>query len=168
LEKKRESSKRKSSNKSRTKKGLYKVKNPEKYMGNLNNVEYKSSWEYKFCVYCDLTPEVLKWGCEIIVIPYIDRFGKSRRYIPDFYMECRNLKHPDLLNKFLVEVKPEKETKEPHIPKNISSKKMKNLEWELNTWYTNKHKWVYAIEWCKSRDIIFRLVTEKQLGNFSI
>lgn len=168
MEKKRETSKRKSSNKSRTKHGLYKVKNIDKYLGNVNHVEFKSSWEYKFCVYCDLTPEILKWGCEILVIPYVDRFSKSRRYIPDFYMECRSLKHSDILNKFLVEVKPDKETREPVIPKTISPSKLKNLEWELNTWHTNKHKWVYAIEWCKSRDIIFRLVTEKQLGNFKI
>lgn len=152
----------------RTKKGKYAPKHPEKYIGEVNDIWYRSSWEYKFMIYCDLTKDVIKWGSEIINIPYVDKNGKTRKYIPDFYLETPNFKTPGLINKWLIEVKPHKETIEPIIPKNISEKKLKNLQYDLETWWKNSHKWVFTIEWCKRRDIIFRLVTEQQLDNFKL
>lgn len=148
--------------------GYYKIKNPDKYLGNPVDIVYRSSWEYKFMIYCDLNEEILKWGSEIIKIPYTDYLGKNRTYIPDFYLETRNKKNPDFLNKFLVEIKPEKETKEPIIPKNISEKKLKTLEYELSVWQKNKYKWTYAIDWCKNRDIKFWLITEVQLNSLKL
>lgn len=146
--------------------GYYKIKNVEKYIGNPVDIVYRSSWEYKFMIYCDLNDGVLKWGSEIFKIPYTDYLGHNRTYIPDFYLETKNPNNPDFLNKFLVEIKPEKETKEPIIPKNISEKKLKQLEYELKAWQKNKYKWTYAIEWCKNRDMKFWIITEVQLNSF--
>ncbi len=146
--------------------GKYKIKNVEKYLGNPVDIVYRSSWEYKFMIYCDLNPGVIKWGSEVFRVPYVDYKGHNRIYIPDFYLETRSVKNPDLMNRYLVEIKPEKEIREPIIPANISEKKLKNLEYELNVWQKNKYKWTYTVEWCKNRDIKFWLVTEKHLALF--
>lgn len=153
----------------RFKQGYYKIKNVHKYIGNPVDIVYRSSWEYKFMVYCDMNEKVLKWGSEVFRVPYVDHENKSRIYIPDFYLETINEKVDGLMNRFLIEIKPEKEIRQPEIPKgNISPKRLKRLEYELAVWQKNKYKWVHTIEWCKSRDMTFWLVTEKHLGLFKI
>lgn len=148
--------------KSRFHNGYYKIQNPHKYMGNPVDIVYRSSWEYKFMIYCDLTAGVLKWGSEVFRIPYIDYMGKNRIYIPDFYLETRDMINDGLMNRFLVEIKPDKETHEPIIPiGNISEKKLKNLQYDIGVWQKNKYKWTYTIVWCNARDIKFWLLTEK-------
>ncbi len=154
------------SNKGKTHQGYYKIKNPNKYIGNPVDIVYRSSWEYKFMIYCDLNPGVLKWGSEIFKISYYDYLGHGRTYIPDFYLETIDIHNEGFINKFLIEVKPEKETIEPVIPVNISEKKLKQLEYALAAWQKNKYKWTYAIEWCKNRDMKFWLITEVQLDQF--
>ena len=152
------------SNPSKFHQGYYKIKFPEKYLGNPAEIVYRSSWEYKFMVYCDLNPGVLKWGSEVFRIPYVDRLGHHHVYIPDFYLETRDEKREGLMNRFLVEIKPEKEIREPIIPANLSKNKLKALEWDLAMWQKNKYKWTHAMEWCKNRDIRFWLITERHLG----
>lgn len=147
--------------------GEYKIRNPHKYIGDPTDIIYRSSWEYKFMLYCDLNDGVLKWGSETIKIPYIDMHGVTRNYLPDFYLETLNKKNPHLVNKFVIEIKPEAQTRQPDIPKTISEKKLKALTYQLQEWQKNKHKWAFAIEWCKGRDMQFWLVTETQIGNFN-
>lgn len=149
--------------------GFYKIQNPHKYLGNPVDIVFRSSWEYKFMIYCDLNEGVLKWGSEVFKVPYIDRMGHNHVYIPDFYLETRDKKNDGLMNRFLVEIKPEKEIREPIIPAgNISEKKMKQLEWSIGVWQKNKYKWTYTIEWCKARDIKFWLVTEVHLRELGL
>jgi len=145
--------------------GYYKLQNVDKYIGNPMEVIYRSSWEYKFMLYCDLNKGVIKWGAELFKIPYKDTQGKHLNYIPDFYLETVNKQNPDFINKFLVEIKPEEETFEPEIPLNITEKKYKQLVYKIQTWQKNKAKWIYAIEWAKNRDMIFWLITEKHLAS---
>ena len=40
-------------------KGKYKVKNRSKYVGAVDNVVYRSSWERSFMVYADTNPNVV-------------------------------------------------------------------------------------------------------------
>ena len=62
------------------KQGKYRVINENKYTGgNVNDVVYRSSYEMTFCNYLDHNKDIIKWGAEIIVIPYTDRKGKIRR-----------------------------------------------------------------------------------------
>ena len=51
--------------------GKYTPSFPRKYKGDPSNVIYRSSWEYKFRKWCDVTPSVQEWGSEEIIIPYI-------------------------------------------------------------------------------------------------
>ena len=146
--------------------GYYKIQNVEKYIGNPVDIVYRSSWEYKFMIYCDLNSGVLKWGSEVFKVPYIDRMGKNHVYIPDFYLETLDKNNDGLMNRFLVEIKPEKEMQEPVLPVgNVSEKKLKALEYAIGVYQKNKYKWTYAMEWAKARDITFWLINEHHLKN---
>ena len=45
-------------------KGLYKPTNPKKYIGNTNQIVYRSLLERRFMRYCDLNPDVTAWASE--------------------------------------------------------------------------------------------------------
>ena len=51
-------------------KSRYKPSFPKKYKGDPNNIICRSSWERKFCHWCDLNENVLEWGSEEFWIPY--------------------------------------------------------------------------------------------------
>ena len=87
-------------------KGKYHPTKREKYRGDVNNIIYRSLWERSFMKYCDDNPDVVEWGSEEIVIPYISPIdGKRHRYFPDFYVTTSKG------DKFLVEIKPKRQTK---------------------------------------------------------
>ena len=133
--------------------GKYKPRLPKKYKGDTRNICYRSSWEYKFMLWCDQTPSVVEWGSEEIAIPYISPVdGKRHRYYPDFYVKVNN-------KKYMVEVKPFKQTKEPKTQKKVT----KRYITEVVTWSVNKAKWKAASEFCKDYGWEFMLITEKEL-----
>jgi hypothetical protein len=135
-------------------KGKYKVKNPEKYKGDFNNVQYRSSWERHFFNYCDRNPDIVKWSSEEIVIPYkspID--GKWHRYFPDVWMKTKNG------DTYLIEIKPFKETQEPKKRSRVTRQYL----YEVKTWGINTYKWKAAEEYCKDRKWKFKIITEKEL-----
>ena len=133
--------------------GKYNVSFPRKYKGDSNNVIYRSSWEYKFMKWCDLTPSIQELGSEEIIIPYISPVdGKRHRYFPDFYVKIAN-------RKYLVEVKPMKQTKEPKTQKRVTKKYIS----EVTTWAVNKAKWKAAEEFCLDQGWEFKIITEKEL-----
>ena len=93
-------------------KGKYKPSYPNKYSGDPTNIIYRSLWERKFCVYCDLNENVLEWASEEIQIKYFDPTTKKvRRYFPDFYIKY--LDKDGKIRKAIIEIKPLKETQEP-------------------------------------------------------
>ena len=92
----------------RYKQGKYIPRLPRKYKGDPRNIVYRSSWEYKFMLWCDQTPSVTEWGSEEIAIPYISPLdGKRHRYFPDFYVKVKG-------KKYMVAVTPSRQTLEPN------------------------------------------------------
>src|SRR6056297_1883875 len=85
--------------------GTYMPKYPEKCL-NKGNIEYRSSWEAKVCYLCDMSSNILKWGYELLKIPYTDIKGKVRTYITDFIVVLRS---GDKIVKCVWEVKPQKQ-----------------------------------------------------------
>ena len=133
--------------------GKYRASNPKKYKGDHNNIIYRSSWEYKFMKWCDMTPSIQEWGSEEIIIPYISPVdGKRHRYFPDFYVKIQN-------RKYLVEVKPLRQTMEPKTQKRVTKKYVN----EVVTWSVNKAKWKAATEFYKDQNWEFKIITEKEL-----
>ena len=141
-------------------KGKYKPSYPQKYKGDPTNIIYRSLWERKFCVYCDLNENVLEWASEEIQIKYFDPTTKKvRRYFPDFYIKY--LDKDGKIRKAIIEIKPLKETQEPVRKKGKSNK---TLIYETLTYVKNQAKWQAAKEFCSDNLFEFRIMTEKELG----
>ena len=133
--------------------GKYRASFPRKYKGDHNNIIYRSSWEYKFMKWCDVTPTVQEWGSEEIIIPYISPVdGKRHRYFPDFYVKIQG-------RKYLVEVKTLSQTMEPKTQKRHTKRYIN----EVVTWRVNNAKWKAATEFCKDQNWEFKIITEKEL-----
>ncbi len=137
---------------------IYRVKNPSKYKGNLNNIISRSDYERRFMVWADNSPSVIEWGSEEIFIPYINQVDNSaHRYFVDFYIKIKD--KDGNITKYLIEIKPEKFTKEPVKPK----RKSKSYVAEVIQYLTNESKWEAARRYCDERDMKFLILTEKHL-----
>lgn len=143
----------------KTFKGRYRVQNPLKYSGDINSVIYRSLWELRFMKWCDENDSILEWGSETVIIPYISPLDrKIHRYFVDFFVKVKNRNNE--IQKYLIEIKPEKFTKPPEIPK----KKTKKFIDEVLQYGVNDAKWKAAFEFCKDRNLKFMILTEKDLG----
>ena len=139
-------------------KGKFKPRNPEKYKGNPNNIIYRSTWEIKVMGYLDNNPNVIWWASEELPIPYYSPVDKKKhRYFPDFIAQMR--RSDGSLMTYIIEVKPEKQTKPP-----TQKRKTKVFLQEAITYEVNKAKWQAAIEFCKDHGWQFKILTEKHLG----
>lgn len=141
-------------------KGKFSPQNPKKYKGNPTNICFRSLWERKFMIFCDINPSVLEWSSEEIIIPYFNPLDqKFHRYFVDFWLKIKK-KNGDIEIK-LIEIKPFKETSKPTIEEGKKLNKSKLLE--LQTWIINSNKWTAAKEYCKQRNWDFQILTEKDL-----
>ena len=141
-------------------KSRYKPEYPRKYKGDPNNIICRSSWERKFCKWCDLNENILEWGSEEFCIPYrspVDR--RIHRYFPDFIIKVRE--QTGGIKRYVIEVKPKKQTRPPV---QTSKKRTKTYINEVKTYAVNEAKWKAADEWCKDRLLEFKIITEDQLG----
>lgn len=139
--------------------GKYHLQHPEKYMGNANNVVYRSSWELRMNRFLDNNTQILKWSSEEIKIPYLHPLdGRVHHYFPDYYIEYIN-KDGEVVQE-MVEVKPLAQTT---APKKSRGKSNKTALYESQTFAINQAKWKYAMAWCEKRNIRFRVLTEKSL-----
>ncbi len=141
-------------------KGRYNPINPKKYRGNPNQIIYRSLWERKVMVYCDKNDAILEWGSEEIIVPYLSPWdGRIHRYFPDFYMKVKQA--DGSIKKFIVEVKPKAQTKEP-----IKNPKRKTRKWfgEVKNWGINQAKWKSAEEYCKDQGMEFKIFTEDHIN----
>jgi hypothetical protein len=141
-------------------KSRYKPEYPRKYKGDPNNIICRSSWERKFCRWCDLNENILEWGSEEFCIPYrspVDR--RVHRYFPDFIIKVRE--QTGEVKRYVIEVKPKKQTRPPV---QTTKKRTKTYINEVKTYAVNEAKWKAADEWCKDRLLEFKIITEDQLG----
>jgi len=132
---------------------------PKKYKGNPNNIICRSSWERKFCRWCDLNENILEWGSEEFYIPYISPIdNRVHRYFPDFIVKVKE--SSGQIKTYIVEVKPKKQTLPPKTPK----RQTKSYLYECKTYAVNQAKWKAAVEFCEDRRIGFKIITEEELG----
>ena len=139
--------------------GQFIPQNKDKYKGTYP-VIYRSSWEKKFCFFCDRMPQVVSWGSESVVVYYKDpsRQNTQHRYFIDFNMVVKT--KDGTLEKFLVEVKPFKETQKPTISKR---KKPSTIKREIETYVRNQAKWKAADVYARQKGSKFVVITEKEL-----
>jgi len=140
-------------------KSKYKPSYPKKYKGDPNNIICRSSWERKFCKWCDLNESIVAWGSEEFCIPYISPVdSRIHRYFPDFIIKVKE--STGKIKTYIVEVKPERQT----VPPKKKTRVTKSYIYECQTYAVNQAKWKAAKEFCDDRMIEFKIVTEKELG----
>lgn len=132
--------------------GVYKIKNPDKYMGSKNPI-FRSSWEHTFMSFCDNNPSIQQWASECVKIPYRDPLtGKNTVYVPDFlitYVDKNMKKHVEL-----VEIKPANQMLKEKVGKN---------PYNQAQYVKNIAKWQAAQSWCKNQGINFRVISEADI-----
>jgi hypothetical protein len=140
-------------------KGKFRPSNTKKYRGNPSNIIYRSLWERKFMVYCDLNENILEWGSEEIVIPYRSPLdSRVHRYFPDFYIKVREKNGS--VQRYIIEIKPKRQCKEPKVQK----EKTKKYIYEVTEYAKNQAKWKAAEDYCEDRKWQFKVLTEDDLG----
>jgi hypothetical protein len=138
--------------------GTFVPKHPEKYIGDITKISFRSSWERRAMLWFDEQPNILRWNSEEIIIPYISPLdGKPHRYFPDFLVEVK--KADGKIVKTLVEIKPAAQCVPP-----TQKKKTKRMITEMQTYMVNQSKWAAARDWCKRNGIEFLILDEFGLG----
>ena len=139
-------------------KSIYKPSHPEKYQGNPNNIICRSSWERRFCYYCDHNSDIVSWASEEFCIKYISPVdNRIHRYFPDYLIKVKE--QSGNIKTYVIEVKPKKQTIAPKKKSRITKTYLN----ECRTYAVNQAKWKAAEEWCKDRLLEFKIITEEDL-----
>ena len=140
-------------------KGKYKIKNPDKYIGNPSKVVFRSLWERNAFRWCESNPKVKLWNSEEIVVPYRYQVDKKiHRYYVDLLIQMEDKKT------YLIEIKPKKETQPPKK----RSRKTKKYVNEQLTYIKNNDKWEAANKFAEHNGWKFQVWTEETLKNLGI
>lgn len=135
--------------------GVFVPKHPEKYIGDVTKIYFRSSWEKTTFEFLDNNVMVRRWGSEEIKIPYLDTVSnKMRTYFPDIWVEYVT-KYGEVVTE-IWEIKPKNQTRTPN-PRH------KHYLTESLTFETNKCKWAAAQAFCDSQGWKFRIVTETSI-----
>lgn len=138
--------------------GFYRPLHPSKYKGTLP-ITYRSYPELKICRFCDASRHIVEWGSESVVIPYRKPTdGRVHRYFVDYYFVFI---HKGVIEKYLIEYKPYRQTIPPVAGKR---KRAKTVLYEQLTYAVNQAKWEAATAYAKERGWKFVVFTEKELG----
>lgn len=136
----------------------YRPLNPNKYVGNINEITMRSSWESKLAFFFDTNEAVLKWGSEIKAIPYYSIVDKKvRRYFPDFWALIKQADGKE--KRVIVEIKPNQQINQPKPGKN-----QKKYQEDMITWQRNRDKWASAKLFAEKNGFEFIIMDEYTLG----
>jgi hypothetical protein len=139
--------------------GLFKPRNPKKYIGDHTNIVYRSSWECKVMNWLDTNDDIISWASEELIVPYVSPVdNRKHRYFPDFIVKVKT--RDGKLKTMMLEVKPKKQTIQPEVRKRVT----KQYITEVTTYAVNVAKWEAATEFCADRGWEFKILTEEHLG----
>lgn len=147
------------------KRGFYEPIFPEKWVitksfdEKRKGIKFRSSWERKFCEFCDFNDNIIKVNSEGIVVPYVSPIdNKQHRYFVDFIIKTKS-------DVYLIEIKPFKDTIAPVQPKKTTESSSINFKKAIDTFVVNTAKWQAATEFAKERKFKFMIITERELFN---
>jgi hypothetical protein len=130
-------------------KGRFVPKHPEKYLGNPNNIIFRSSWELSCCKFFDSSNAVTRWASEEIAIPYVSPLdARIHRYFPDFIAKITD--SSGTTDTWLIEVKPLHQT---------DMKYAKNVQQKMEV-AKNEAKWKAATNFAALNNMKFKVLTE--------
>jgi hypothetical protein len=158
------------------KQGFYTPINKDKYIEPKGKDEvrpyFRSSYEERVFVWADLNKNILRWCSECIVIPYqmmewSEKYEKhilkKHKYITDLYCEIKDSKGQ--ITKWLIEVKPLKQTLEPKQPKRKTEKALRRYIAEQAIYQKNTAKWAAAKQYALDHGMNFKILTETEIFN---
>lgn len=149
----------KPTDKSGFKQGYFTPINLKKYVGKYPII-YRSSWELKFCHFCDNSEDIVLWSSETFEIKYFNILDqKYHKYYPDFYVKKKI--NEDTFIEFIVEIKPSSQLKKPEYPKSNRKKVLESYRYACNTYITNICKIDALKKFAESRNYKWVLLTEK-------
>lgn len=148
----------------RPRQGYYKPVNADKYIGDISKIIFRSSWEFKFLKWCDLSPTVISYSSEPIGIPFYNPLDRRvHRYYVDFYVILKD--SAGLEQRYLIEVKPNKYVNPPTTPKRMTDKQTFNYMYAAKQYIVNQAKFEAARNFAKEKGIKFGIITENFLFN---
>ncbi len=134
--------------------GKFKPKHPKKYVGDANNIVYRSSWELAFLRILDDNEKVVRYASEEIALKYYNPIKlRWARYFPDYIIE---IKEGDTTVKQMIEIKPMNQTL---MPKQGKRKKIQTYLNEMMEYAVNQAKWKAAKVFCDKQGLQFRVVS---------
>ncbi len=132
-------------------KTVFYPQNPGKYAGKTPPIA-RSSWELAVFNKFDLHPNVIQWASESVRIPYKNPLnGRMSMYVPDLlvvYVDKKTKRHIEL-----IEIKPLRE----------SIMEAATTNRDRLAVVVNHAKWKAAYAFCQTRNMTFRVMTEKNL-----
>ena len=142
-------------------KSKYKPQNSDKYRGDADKIVARSSWERTAFKWMDTNPNIKWWASEELIIPYICQTDKKKhRYFPDLVFETVDG------SKYIVEIKPDRETRPPVPPK--TGRNTRRLITEAKTYQKNMSKWNAAHNFAIDNGFKFEVWTEKTMKAMGI
>jgi hypothetical protein len=144
------------------KQGYFRPVNVDKYMGDVSSIVFRSSWEFKFLKWCDLSPTILRYSSEPIGIIYYNPLDqRAHRYYIDFYVITKKADGAE--QPWLIEVKPLKYVNPPTAPLRMTNKQTANYVYAAKQYIVNKAKFEAARAFAEQRAIKFGIITENFL-----
>ena len=147
----------------RYKSGKFVPRKPEKYIGDIHNIIYRSSWEGRFCLYCDQNPNIIKWSSEPVQIEYwnpIDK--KTHTYHPDYYIKVQKI--DGSTEDWILEIKPAAQyqlEKKPILTGALTEKRIRSHNEQMQTCLINRAKFDSAMKFAKFNGYKFGAIDEK-------
>jgi len=139
--------------------GKFTPKHPEKYVGDVKNIVYRSLWERNTFRWIDTQSSIVYWNSEEIVLPYVCETDKKvHRYYLDLWFETQGG------DTYIIEIKPKGQTKPPKTPQRKTRRYVK----ESLTYVKNQSKWKAASEFALDRGWTFEVWTEDTLKSLGI
>jgi len=139
--------------------GKFTPKHPEKYVGDVKNIVYRSLWERNTFRWIDTQSSIVHWNSEELVIPYVCETDKKvHRYFMDLWFQTQEGKN------YIIEIKPKGQTKPPKTPQRKTRRYVK----ESLTYVKNQSKWKAASEFALDRGWTFEVWTEDTLKSLGI
>lgn len=143
---------------SKFRQGIFRPRNPEKYVGNPNNIIYRSSWELAFMTWCDNEDSIKQWASEEFSIKYVKPTdGRVHRYYPDGFIVVED--KAGTVKKYIIEIKPKKQT----VPPKKRSRVTKSYIQECTNYAINEAKWKAAHEFALDNGVEFKILTEENI-----
>ena len=139
---------------SQFKQGYFRIDECLKYRGQ-GPIIYRSSWEKKFCEYCERSPDIAWWSSESVQIRYYHPITKKvHTYFPDFLLRMTDG------STIIAEIKPKFQLVEPKPPKRRTPESVKKFARTMRDYVTNMAKAKAAKELAAKRGFRYLLVTE--------